>query len=162
MGAIIELLHIPRDLTVEFIGVFARFEYALKRAGYVEGDDKRVGAAWDRFARDLTALGPDILAPIVGCCPYLLNHPPKKQVLEDGQLAWEVRGPAGGPAIEEILLSVRTVRNNVFHGGKFPEGAVAEPLRDEHLIRDCLAVLHSLLSSPGLPNAVARYFTPDV
>jgi hypothetical protein len=34
MAAIIEQFHIPKDLTIEFIGTFARFEYALKRSGY--------------------------------------------------------------------------------------------------------------------------------
>jgi hypothetical protein len=33
MDTIIELLKIPKALTVQFLGVFARFEYALKRAG---------------------------------------------------------------------------------------------------------------------------------
>jgi hypothetical protein len=51
------------------------------------------------------------------------------------------------------------VRNNVFHGGKFPDEPIAEPLRDEQLIRDCPAVLESLLNLP-LPNGVADYFKP--
>jgi hypothetical protein len=161
LNAIIEQFHIPRELTVEFLGAFARFEYALKRAGYVDGDEKRVNADWDEFGRDLAMLGADVLAPVVGSCPYLVSHPPKKQVLDGGQLVWKARGPSGGSAVEEILLSLRTVRNNVFHGGKFPDGPVAEPLRDEQLIGDCLALLYALLSLPGLPNGIARFFAPD-
>jgi hypothetical protein len=161
MSDIIEQFHIPRDLTVEFLGTFARFEYALKRAGYVEGNEKAVATAWDRFGRDLASFSPDVLASVVACCPYLQRYPPKKQVLQDNQLVWKARGASGGSAIEEILLGIRTVRNNVFHGGKFPEGLVTEPLRDEQLIRDCLAVLNSLLSSRGLPRAIVEYFRPD-
>jgi hypothetical protein len=161
MAAIIEQFHIPRELTVEFLGTFARFEYALKRAGYVEGDDKSVAADWDRFGRDVAAISPEALACMVASCPYLQDHPPKKQVLRDGGLVWKTRGASGGTVIQEILLSVRTVRNNVFHGGKFPEGPVAEPLRDERLIRDCLAVLNSLLDSPRLPGGIADYFRPE-
>jgi hypothetical protein len=160
VAAIIEQFHIPPELTVEFLGTFARFEYALKRAGYVDGDDKWVSADWDNFGRDIAVLKPDILVPIIRTCPYLMGNPPRKQVLEGGRLVWKTRGPSGGSPIEEILLSVRTVRNNVFHGGKFPEGPVAEPLRDEQLIRDCLAVLDAILSSPGLPNGIAGFFAP--
>jgi hypothetical protein len=58
-----------------------------------------------------------------------------------------------------VLLSVRTIRNNVFHGGKFPDGMITDPLRDEQLNRDCLAVLQSLLKLP-LPNGVAEHFKP--
>jgi hypothetical protein len=139
----------------------ARPEARLKRSGYVAGNEKQVSADWDRFAHDIAAIASELLAPIISSCPYLASHPPKKQVLDGTRLVWKVRGPSGGSPIEEILLSVRTVRNNVFHGGKFPEGPVTEPLRDEQLIGDCLAVLHALLASPGLPQAVAGYFHPD-
>lgn len=155
--SIIELLNVPKELTLEFLGVFARFEYALKRAGYVKGNDKYVSADWDRFTREVGNLDPSALAPVVGCCQYLQEHPPKKQVLLDGRLEWVLRQGDSGPAIGTILLSVRTVRNNVFHGGKFPDGPVDEPLRDTQLVSDCLAVLVCLLDLP-LPNSVAEHF----
>jgi len=161
LDTIIEQFHIPKELTVEFLGTFARFEYALKRAGYLEGNEKRVAADWDRFAREVATAKPEVLVSVVACGAYLLSHPPRKQVLENGRLTWKDRGASGGSTIEEILLSVRTVRNNVFHGGKFPEGPVAEPLRDERLIGDCLAMLNALLCCPGLPATVAEYFRPD-
>ena len=161
MTALIEQFQIPKELTIDFLGTFARFEYALKRAGYVTGDEKHASADWDRFAREVASAKPGLLAPIVASGPYLQSHPPMKQVLEHGKLIWKPRGASGGSAIEENLLSVRTVRNNVFHGGKFPEGPVAEPLRDERLIRDCLGVLYALLSSPALPRGIAEYFRPD-
>jgi len=56
-----------------------------------------------------------------------------------------------------VIRSLRIVRNNVFHGGKFPDGPIVEPLRDEALIRDCLAVFERLLDLP-LPRDVARIF----
>jgi len=160
MATIIELFRISKELTVEFLGTFARFEYALKRAGYVKGDEKHVWADWDGFGHKLASLDPAILAPVLKCCHYLRDHPPKKQVMRGGQLEWAVRTPAGS-AIEDILLSTRTVRNNVFHGGKFPDGPVAEPLRDEQLIRDCLAALKAILDIPGFPKTITEYFRPE-
>jgi hypothetical protein len=157
----IEQFHIPKELAIEFLGIFARFEYALKRAGFIEGNENRVAADWDRFGRELELAKPEVLAPIVGCGQYLLSNPPKKQAIEDGRLVWKTRGASGRSTIEEILLSVRTVRNNVFHGGKFPEGPVSEPLRNERLIRDCLAVLNALLSFPELPGRIVEYFWPE-
>jgi hypothetical protein len=161
MAAIVELFRIPKDLTVEFLGTFARFEYALKRSGYAHGNENQVTPDWDRLGRDLASQDAATLAPILECCPYLRNRPPMKQVLENGRLAWKAR-PAAGSEIETVLLSVRTVRNNVFHGGKFPDGLVGEPLRDELLIRDCLAVLKALLASPNLPADILERFQPEV
>jgi hypothetical protein len=153
---ILELLNVPRDLTLEFLAIFARFEFALKKAGYAQGDDSKVSPDWDSFARDVAKLDA-ALAPMLNGCQYLQQHPPKKQVLQNGALQWVARQVTSGSAIGDVLLSVRTVRNNVFHGGKFPDGVITDPLRDEQLIRDCLAVLKGLLELP-LPKDVATLF----
>lgn len=158
--SILDTLNIPRELTLEFLGTFARFEFALKKAGYVEGDERRASAAWDAFANDVAKLEPSVLTSALDTCPYLLQHPPKKQTLRDGRLHWVERQGTSGSKIGDALLSVRTVRNNVFHGGKFPDGPIAEPLRDERLIRECLALLNTLLNSP-LPHDVAEHFKPE-
>jgi hypothetical protein len=158
-GSILDLLNVPHHLAVEFLATFARFEFALKKAGYLQGDDSRVSPDWDSFARDVAKLDAAVMAPILDACQYLQQHPPKKQILPNGQLRWVERQGTSGSAIGDVLLSVRTVRNNVFHGGTFPDGPVAEPLRDEQLIRDCLAVLEALLKLP-LPNGVAENFKP--
>lgn len=157
---IFDLLKVPRELTLRFFAVFSRYEYALKRAGYVQGDESQVWAAWDLFATDLEALESFAISQLLDQCEYLRTHGPKKQVLRSGRLRWVDRKGGTGSALRDILLSVRTVRNNVFHGGKFPEGPIEEPLRDERLIRDCLAVLEGLLKLP-LPKGVAEYFKPE-
>jgi hypothetical protein len=159
-GSILDSFHIPKDLILEFLATFSRFEFALKRAGYVEGNEKSVSPAWDSFAVDVSRLDPGVLTAALATCPYLQQHPPLKQVLRDGQLQWDVRQGTSGTAIGDALLSIRTVRNNVFHGGKFPDGPVTDPLRDEQLIRDCLALLDALLLSP-LPHDVARHFKAE-
>ena len=157
--SILDSLNVPRDLTLEFMATFSRFEFALKKSGYARGDDSQVSPDWDAFAKDVAKLDAPIFAPVLNSCQYLQQHPPKKQVLQNGQLRWIERQGTSGSAIGDVLLSVRTVRNNVFHGGKFPDGLIADPLRDEQLIRDCLAVLQSLLQLP-LPNGVAEHFRP--
>jgi hypothetical protein len=158
--AIIEALNVPKELALGFLGVFSRFEYALKRAGYVKDKRTHVSPDWVTFGKDLAALDPAALLPVSACCPYLLAKPPKKQVLRFGALDWDAL-PKENSQIEGILASVRTVRNNLFHGGKFPTGPVDEPLRDKQLITECLAVLQSLLQLP-LPKNVAEHFCSGI
>jgi hypothetical protein len=43
--SIVDMLNIPRELTLEFLVTFARFEYALKRAGYTNGSESGVLAS---------------------------------------------------------------------------------------------------------------------
>ena len=158
---IVEEFHLPVELTVEFLGTFARFEYALKRAGYIAGSATQPAADWDRIGRELANLAADEVAPVLAAGQYLQSDPPRKQVNDGGRLIWKDRGPSGGTAIEELLLSVRAVRNNVFHGGKFPECPIAEPLRDERLVLECVAVLMALLSVPVIGRDLALYFHPE-
>lgn len=158
---ILDLLNVPRELTLEFLATFARFEFALKKAGYAQGDDTKVMPDWDSFGCDVAKIDPTLLAPVLDVCQYLQQRPPKKQVLRNGALFWVDRQGTSGSVIGDVLLSVRTVRNNVCHGGKFPDGFVAEPLRDEALIRDCVAVLDGLLDLP-LPKNVAILFRAGI
>ena len=44
-------LRIPKELVCEFFAVFSRFEFALKEAGFVQGEN-RVSADWDCFAKE--------------------------------------------------------------------------------------------------------------
>jgi hypothetical protein len=158
---IVDRLRVPKKLTLAFFGAFSRFEYALKRAKYVKGQGAHVLPDWIRFGKDLSGLGAATLAPVLEACPYLQANPPKRQVLRDGELDWD--DLLGNKSqIENVLLYVRTVRNNLFHGGKFPRtGSVEEPLRNKKLITECLAVLDCLLKLP-LPNDVKDYFWNDV
>jgi len=58
---------------------------------------------------------------------YLLEHPPKKQAIIRGTLSWQDSQPdRNSPMLQNLLVLVRRVRNNLFHGGKFPGGPVKE------------------------------------
>lgn len=159
--SILDLLDVPRELTLEFLATFARFEFALKKAGYAQGDDTKVLPDWDSFARDVAKLDAAVLAPVLHACRYLQEHPPKKQILQNGSLQWVARQGTSGSAIGDVLLSVRTVRNNLFHGGKFPDGMITDPVRNEQLIQDCLAALQGLLDLP-LPKDVSNIFKEKI
>lgn len=84
---------------------------------------------------------------------YLTEHPPKEQVAEAGRLNW-IEKPAIPPVgSTAVLLYVRRVRNNLFHGGKFSERWI-DPDRSRKLISASLTVLHaSLEMSPRIRDA---------
>lgn len=157
--SIIELMQVPPELTLEFLATFARFEYALKKADYTKGDENGVQPNWNRFGRELGTQNEDAFAPVFREAEYLQQHPPMKQVLTRGGLGW-ARLNTEPTKIEALLFDVRTVRNNLFHGGKFHGQPVDEPSRNEQLIKSCLAVLDALLAVPSLSH-IAQHFTPD-
>jgi hypothetical protein len=142
---------IDRDLVLEFFLRFARFEFALKASGYADGDDRRVDPAWERFARDITVnFDRQRSMELDSACEYYLLHPPNKQVLVNGSLAWSTALPIDLARETELLIAlVRRVRNNLFHGGKYNAALHEETARSEALLRGGLQILEECLRVSG-------------
>jgi hypothetical protein len=142
-----------RKLAIRFFIFFLRIEYALKRTGFIYEKYSQVHADWDRFAdsiqkqfmRDLRSD-----QTLRTAHEYLLTQPPRKQVLNHGDLGWSVEeknDPVAGRELRWTLTMVRRVRNNLFHGGKFPtpDGRMSDPSRDEELLMASLSILTACL-----------------
>ena len=138
--------HVPSELTqqaFEFFYWFSRFESALKEAGYLKQSTPGAVAqpGWDQFAlrwqqmyelsveaRELLALAPE--TQVVSC---------------NGNLDWRpTRAVPGASDLKNVVLLLKTVRNNLFHGGKHGVANWSEPKRTEQLLRVSQAVLNQL------------------
>ena len=141
----------PDNITIaNFFFVFSRIEYALNRARFTTHQNGKAQPAWDDFADKLDEVGcrldasPELKAAI----KYLRSKPPKKQTVKNGNLSWKLLEQQNETETQWLLLLVRRVRNNLFHGGKFPEdsgGEVEEPGRDRELMKNTLIVLNACL-----------------
>jgi hypothetical protein len=148
VGSPFHRLNLDPALACEFLAVFARFEFALKAAGFVDGDEKKAEPAWDRYARAIDAAFTHLKgAELRVAVAYLLLQPPKKQIVVQGKIDWLDAPPDGNlPRAEQVLLMVRRVRNNLFHGGKFLAAeAGGDPDRDRLLVDHALMVLRACL-----------------
>jgi hypothetical protein len=144
-----------KDLVFEFFFVFSRFEYALKRAKYVTGEDGKVKADWDKFAKCIKTLFNSGATPeIAKAVSYLRTNPPMKQNHHNKVLGWTpvTRSENG---VRWLLRLTQTVRNNLFHGGKFSDGPFNDPARDTQLLSYCLILLNECLK---LDPIVESYF----
>jgi hypothetical protein len=150
-------LNIDKELVSKFFIVFSRFEYALKRAGYVNGDENRVFANWDKFASGLSNKFDSALRlELAEAIQYLQSHPPKKQIVAKNELGWkETDLNLNEPQLIWLLRVIRVIRNNLFHGGKFPMRPVSDPSRDIQLIKSSLVILEACLD---LEPKVQSYF----
>ena len=136
---------IDRDLLLDFLMVFSRFEFSLKRCGFVYGDETRALPNWDKFGADNhKRFNATENAALTDAVDLLFRKPPQKQVLKDNRLSWEdVVHNRKEPQFLYVLRLVRTIRNNLFHGGKFPDGPIADPARDHQLLQSALTVLRA-------------------
>lgn len=157
MDSVFSHLKLPADLACDFVGVFARSEYALKAAGFVDGNEKKVKADWNAFAKAIANdFDPSKSRDLRTAVDYLLTNPPKKQVLKNNTLEFYDAPPDKNQSqTQQVLLMVRRVRNNLFHGGKFLPVPTGDPDRDKLLVQHSLTVLRACIP---LHNDVSRNY----
>jgi hypothetical protein len=158
-----------RLLAIHFFLFFSRFEYALKRLPKISDNDRGVQPDWDGYAKKkFTGKGEGAnrwekikrRADFLVAANYLINEPPKKQVVKDGVLRWKERTKQELKfSMPELLVLVRAVRNNLVHGGKFKDGEIKETSRDEKLLRYSLAILSACLAED---DDLRRWFMSDL
>ncbi|MGD9577577.1 MAG: hypothetical protein AB7Y74_04950 [Syntrophorhabdus sp.] len=144
---------IDAELLLDFFLVFSRAEYALKNAGFLKGDERRVDPDWDAFAASIkNQFLKDKSKELEVAVKYILYNPPMKQVLRQNSLMWEANTPnAGLTETEKLLLLVRRVRNNLFHGGKHNVGLFENTERSTQLLTSSIIVIREcILLSPGV------------
>ncbi len=141
-----------RDLVYEFFFVFSRFEHALLTANYLNESKGGVSTDWNKFAREtndvfLASLSPNVERAI----QYYESTPPRKQVVDFDSLTWKDVVPETNYELEKLLLLVRRVRNNLFHGEKIGVLLEGDSARDTQLLKYGLTILYACLqSSPDL------------
>ena len=122
----------------ELFRIFARFEFALKMAGYCELRRGIVVLNWDRFANS-NIIGKKFYDYVCQAeiCPTMLNHPPKSETIASG--VWGFSDEVPKPSSPQDLFgALRRVRNNLFHGGKYFDD---DHDRNAMLIGEAISVL---------------------
>jgi len=140
-------LHIPHELACNFLSVFSRIEYALKSTGFAIGDNKSVEPAWDIFANEIDEKLFQINdTELQQAIEYILENPPRKQVIENERIIFINQTiDSSQKNTQQLLLMIRTVRNNLFHGGKYlPDGEI-EAGRNEFLVNYSLIILRNCI-----------------
>lgn len=137
----------PDQLALEFARAFARFEFALKRVRcYCNGaEGKRAAPDWNGFGADAAALLEAFLeraGQLQRAVELLVSDPPYIEVVQDGVAAFMPEPTLGGGRVgQKLLMAVRRVRNNLFHGGKYQVERYAG--HDRALVEQCLIVLRA-------------------
>jgi hypothetical protein len=145
------------QLRSDMFKMFARFEYALKAAGFHNGSGP-AKPDWAKFAKSVSKIfdqphDPDFDAAV----EYILTTPPKQQFIKDGLLEWTDMAPSTTLKSDLVLQYVRRVRNNLFHGGKF-NGRWFEPERSEALLHHSLTILRTCLrASPEVSESTRKH-----
>lgn len=144
-----------KDLVMKFFVFFSRFEYALKKSGYVRENRGKVEVDWDKYTNEIGSISES--KTVIDAKRYFLDNPPKKQVLFNEQLDWKDNQKSNSESdVKYLLRLIKTVRNNLFHGGKMPFDAV----RDKKLLENALILLEVFLKTS--PDITKKYFSGEM
>ena len=114
--------------------------------GYISERNGGISADWDKFARDHDQAFTDLTEQEQKAVRYYEEQPPKKQVVdEDGVLTVKEAPPQNNKPLSRLLILVRRVRNNLFHGEKFNALLEGDSKRDTELLDHELTILYACL-----------------
>jgi hypothetical protein len=138
-----------RQLAWNFFVFFSRMEYALKRSGkYLKKGTDDAQPNWNGFASDYKHnFNPEGSAELQAAVKYFQDQPPRKQLRVGDKMSWSDRQQYGGqePLLIWLLRMICCVRNNLFHGGKFPLIPISDPSRDREVLLNSLVILEASL-----------------
>lgn len=135
---------LDKDLVLEFFWKFSVFECALKREGFLSASESDAAQAnWDDFGRQIEGKFKTITVPgFRQAFGDLIRLSPKRQIVKNGQLRWATVNRRRDDSDETFTLRLlKTSRNNLFHGGKYPDGPISEVARNQSILRAGLIIL---------------------
>ena len=130
-------------LAFDFFYWFSRFEFCLKDCGYLKNEDPGANAepGWEKFVR---VHRQDY--QLSDQAKELLTSPLNRQIVtNNGNLEWRPVGTNYCTSDLEIVVRlIKTVRNNLFHGGKHGGADWDDLPRTELLLSASKSVLDQL------------------
>lgn len=138
-----------KEIIFKFFITFSRFECALKNTPTFRlVNNNSVRPNWDRFINSISDnFNKDRTRELLDAFDYLIANPPKRQQIINGQISWQIITlPPHTSMCIRLGIYIRTVRNNLFHGGKFVGSYEPDISRNYILINNCIIILDEWLS----------------
>lgn len=146
-----------KELTFEFFYWFSRFEFSLKENGILKTSKEGANAepGWEKFVSEFSAK----FSHSEETKRLLHLNPKRQKVTKYSTLKWEYVGMNDHPSeLGKVVLLVKTVRNNLFHGGKHGADGWTDPDRTKDLLITGKIILDQLAILGGIEGDYAQYY----
>ena len=143
----------------DFFITFARFECALKNTTRFLRPE-RAEPNWDVYSEFISnSFNPDFSPEIRTAVDFIMNEPPRKQIIRNNQLDWDLCIVDNNASLtRKLCVYIRRVRNNMLHGGKF-NGNYNPESRNYRLITNSTLILNNWLE---LDDEIKALFLTDI
>ncbi|MBU2868077.1 hypothetical protein [Pacificibacter marinus] len=145
-----------RSRAFEFFYWFSRFEFALKENKFLKNPSpgSRAEPGWDQFIKAHEA---DYDPSAAGF--QLVDEAPQRQIVGQHELEFVPVGFDDQPSeLARVVRLLKTVRNNLFHGGKHGVESWDDPERTLLLMSLCIRILDELAELAGIDADYKRYY----
>ncbi|EGQ7678895.1 hypothetical protein [Vibrio parahaemolyticus] len=136
-----------KDQMFDFFLVFSRFECALKETGYISAPGSNASPDWNRFVSAYKE-NFDVTSDILESYEYLTNEataPNRQKVTSDSSYEWKPQTiNVNAPKLVLAVDSIKLVRNNLFHGGKYGDETWGDYERNIHLMSHSISLLFAM------------------
>lgn len=130
-----------------FFILYSRFEYALKRSGYLQTHKTNLFIDLDRASNELASNCDSQIKKLRETELKIFNAPPKKQINVDNTFEWADSDTSSMSETRRALHLASSVRNNLFHGGKWPHNPSYDLARDKQLIEDATKIIETIIDA---------------
>jgi hypothetical protein len=144
------------QLAFEFFYWFSRFEFALKENRYLKNLNLGAKAepGWDSFMQKWS----EKYAPSAEATA-LLSFAPETQIVSKNGLVWQATNLANCPSdLAKVVRLLKTVRNNLFHGGKHGGAGWDDPVRTSKLLANGVAILQQFAEMAEIEADFTQYY----
>lgn len=144
-----------RNLAFDFFYWFSRFEFALKEKRFLKSETTgaRAEPDWDKFVKAHRAAY--IVTP---AGTALIAENPRRQIVGDPDHDFEDLPFSPNTAdLDRVVAFAKTVRNNLFHGGKHGHDQWDDPARMRRLLQLTITVLAELATLGDFGGDYDRY-----
>lgn len=146
-----------KEAAFEYFYWFSRFEFALKENKYLKSHNPGAKAEpnWEEFQNKHS------LKYAVSQEAIRLKelHPKRQTVSTHGELKWVPVGVAHcANDLSRTITMLKTIRNNLFHGGKHGDSEMDNKKRNLELLNIGKLVLDQLAKVGGIESDYTRYY----
>ncbi|WP_182074029.1 MULTISPECIES: hypothetical protein [unclassified Serratia (in: enterobacteria)] len=146
-----------KELAYDFFYWYSRFECALKENSFLKSNTPGDNAdpCWNKFIvtynKNFTHSSSTI---------KIINlHPKRQKISAIGKIEWKDVGVEHcRNELEKTITMIKTVRNNLFHGGKSGDREVDDVKRNKDLLKSCVSALAELAKLANFDDDFRRYY----
>ncbi|KTE21721.1 MULTISPECIES: hypothetical protein [unclassified Sphingopyxis] len=145
-----------RAIVFDFFYWFSRFEFALKERRYLKSHvvGRKAEPSWKEFWE--AHEGAYKLTP---AAKALIAAKPERQIVGEPDHDFEEPPiPEDASDLQALTIYVRTVRNNLFHGGKHGLSYWSDPPRTRLLLTTTITILDELARLGGFGGDYDLYY----